>query len=115
MFHAVNIFLHIGVTLLVYKILLHLKIHPWPACTGALLFAIHPVQVEPVVWVTSIKDMLYGCFGLLAIWRLLVSLGERANSQRETRFGAGLGNYLFATVLLYFGDALKADGRDPAS
>jgi tetratricopeptide (TPR) repeat protein len=37
------------------------------AGSGALLFALHPVQVEPVAWVTSLKDLGAGLFSLLAM------------------------------------------------
>jgi tetratricopeptide (TPR) repeat protein len=98
-FHTVNILLHIGVTLLVFQLLLCLKLPPWPACGGALLFAIHPVQVEPVVWITSIKDLLYGTFALLAIWRLLVSLDSPADAlEPDASRGRSLRNYLAATL-----------------
>jgi tetratricopeptide (TPR) repeat protein len=98
-FHAVNILLHVGSTLLVFQILLHLEIRPWPACAGALLFAIHPVQVEPVVWITSIKDVLYGSFGLLALWRLLIALGSPLETGEPiSHLNSVLANYIFATV-----------------
>ncbi len=102
-FHTVNLLLHMGVTLLVYQLLLYLRIRPWPACGGAMLFAIHPVQVEPVVWITSVKDLLYGTFALLAIWRLLVSLEDRSGGAQPHAAGganatSGLGNYLLATL-----------------
>jgi Tfp pilus assembly protein PilF len=32
-----------------------------------MLFAVHPLRVEPVVWVAARKDMLSGFFGLLAL------------------------------------------------
>ena len=86
-FHTVNIVLHIGVTLLVYQLLLCLELPPWPACGGACCLRLHPVQVEPVVWITSIKDLLYVTFALLAIWRFLVSLGPPANPSEHDAAG----------------------------
>jgi Flp pilus assembly protein TadD len=98
-FHIVNILLQIEVTLLVYQLLLYLKIREWPACAGALVFGIHPVQVEPVVWITSIKDLLYGTFGLLAIWGLLVSLDSPSDSSEPTSDRArARRSYFFATL-----------------
>ncbi len=67
-FHAANVVLHAGNALLVGAILLHLLGATWPACAGALLFAVHPVQVEPVAWVTGAKDLLGVFFALLATW-----------------------------------------------
>jgi len=112
-FHTVNILLHIGVTLLVYRLLVYLQIRPWPACAGALLFAIHPAQVEPVVWITSIKDLLYGTFGLVAIWRFLVSLGHTvgtADGEPELDPRRALCNYLFATLCFVLAMLSKPTG-----
>ncbi|MBN1672254.1 MAG: tetratricopeptide repeat protein [Kiritimatiellae bacterium] len=41
------------------------------AAAGALLFALHPLQAEPVAWVTGGKDLLSGLLGLTALWLLL--------------------------------------------
>lgn len=57
------------------------------AGAGALLFALHPVQVEAVAWVSGLRDVLSGTLGLLAI-RLA----------GETRRGAALGAFA-ATAL----------------
>ncbi len=43
----------------------------WAACVGALLFASHPVQVEPVAWATGMKDVLSGFLSLVAVWQYL--------------------------------------------
>ena len=34
----------------------------WTACVGAVLFAVHPVQVETVAWASGMKDLLCGLF-----------------------------------------------------
>lgn len=54
----------------------------WPAAAGALLFAVHPVQVEAVAWVTGLKDVLSGFFVLLALWQYLK---RHAGPEREVR------------------------------
>ncbi len=104
-FHRVNLVLHVGVTLVVYQLLLCCRVRPWPACGGAMLFAIHPLQVEPVVWITSIKDLLFCGFGFLAIWRFLAAIDAvpatpASDATPRDRRGQGLGNYLFATICL---------------
>jgi len=37
------------------------------AAVSALLFAVHPLRVESVAWVTERKDVLSGCFFMLAV------------------------------------------------
>jgi len=41
----------------------------FPAMAGALLFALHPIQVETVAWITSLKGLGGAFFSLLAVDR----------------------------------------------
>lgn len=74
-FHQANIFLHICNILLLYGILKLIlrgsskdpERIEWAACLGALLYGIHPLQAEPVIWISSLKDVLCGFFSLLAL------------------------------------------------
>jgi Flp pilus assembly protein TadD len=77
LFHATNLFIHLGTTLIVYQILRLLRFARWPACAGALVFGIHPLQVEPVAWTSALKDVLCGVFAMGAIWMYLRSRGFR--------------------------------------
>lgn len=70
-FHAANIVVHAMTVLVVFAILRLLLKRDWPAAGGALLFALHPVQVGPVAWVSELKGLLGGLLGLLAIWQYL--------------------------------------------
>src|SRR5580698_3529873 len=45
-FHAASLLTHIATVLVVYTLLKFLFQRRWAACAGALLFALHPVQVE---------------------------------------------------------------------
>jgi tetratricopeptide (TPR) repeat protein len=44
---------------------------PWPAAAAALLFALHPLQVEAVAWTSGLKDLLYALFSLMALYLYL--------------------------------------------
>ena len=60
-----NILLHMLASYLVFS--LSLLIFPeryWQAIITACLFAIHPIHVESVAWISCRKDTLYSCFFL---------------------------------------------------
>ncbi len=66
-FIATNIFFHALNTILVFLFIKKLNGEKlWGAFTVALIFGIHPMHVESVVWVSERKDVLYGFFFLLA-------------------------------------------------
>lgn len=71
LFHTTNIIIHILSILVVFSILRLLIKNDWAAWAGALLFAIHPVQVEPVLWITGLKNVLSGFLSLVAVWQYL--------------------------------------------
>ena len=64
-YHLVNIFLHGLCAVVMLQILLRLKIPG--AWLAAGLFALHPVQVESVAWISELKNTLSGLFFFCAI------------------------------------------------
>ncbi|NIA06523.1 MAG: tetratricopeptide repeat protein [Actinobacteria bacterium] len=64
-FHVVNVLLHIANALLVWMICRRLEIG-WGWLIAAV-FALHPVAVESVAWITERKNVLSGLFYLLAV------------------------------------------------
>lgn len=67
LYHVNNILLHILNVLILFFIIKKLFKSFFVAYVVAILFAIHPVNVEVVSWVTSRKDTLYSFFFLLSI------------------------------------------------
>lgn len=72
LFHAANLLVHLLAVLAAYQLLFVLTKRRWAACAGALLFAVHPVQVEPVAWVAGMKDVLSGLLSLIALWQYVL-------------------------------------------
>ncbi|MBF0619606.1 MAG: hypothetical protein HQL19_05510, partial [Candidatus Omnitrophica bacterium] len=62
--HLINILLHTGVVWLVLVLGRRLGLSAMAAFVAALVFAVHPMRVESVVWVTERKDVLYAVFYL---------------------------------------------------
>ncbi|MGO8674063.1 MAG: tetratricopeptide repeat protein [Capsulimonadaceae bacterium] len=87
-FHAVNYILHIINALLVFALLFTALRKSLPAAAGALLFALHPMQVESVAWVSELKGVLCGTFALGSVWLYLL-YARNSTDTRWTYYGIG--------------------------
>jgi hypothetical protein len=80
-FHIASILLHLASALLVFAILRLLVSSDVAACAGAVLFAVHPVQVESVAWISGMNTPLFAMWSLLAIWLYLLSVRAKTPDQ----------------------------------
>ena len=66
-YHVTNVLLHVANTLLVFAFLANATGKQIRSAFVAALFALHPLHVESVAWVTERKDVLSTLFGLLSL------------------------------------------------
>jgi protein O-mannosyl-transferase len=65
--HATNVILHTLAVLLLYWVLRQMTGEAWKSALVAALFAVHPLHVESVAWVSERKDILSAVFFFLML------------------------------------------------
>ena len=65
--HLTNLLVHLTATLLLYLLVIRLAGNRMTAAIAALVFGIHPVHIEPVVWVSGVTEPLLGALLLGAM------------------------------------------------
>lgn len=95
--HLTNVLLHALSVLLLYAFLRRATGAIWRSALVASLFALHPLHVESVAWISERKDVLSGFLWFLTLW-LYMRYTERQN----------IGRYLFVVAAFSFGLMAKA-------
>jgi Tfp pilus assembly protein PilF len=80
-FHAASLILHLANCALVYFILRKLSKNTIGSTLGALLFALHPLQVESVAWSSELRGLSAAFFSFAIILLYLTEL-ENANEKK---------------------------------
>lgn len=70
-YHLTNILIHIANSSLVFLLLLRLTSRYGASLMVTILFAIHPMHIEPVAWISGRKELISTFFGILAVWAYL--------------------------------------------
>ncbi len=89
-YHLTALLLHAANTVLVFLLFRRMTGATWRSAFVAALFAVHPLHVEPVAWVSSRKDVLSTFFGLLALlfyarYAKKVASGESPHPASDSR------------------------------
>ena len=79
--HLTNVSWHVLATLFLFAFLHRATGARWRSALVAFLFALHPLHVESVAWVTERKDVLSATFWFLALWAY-VRYTERPSTAR---------------------------------
>lgn len=94
-YHTVNLFVHLAAVSVVFLLLRQILRDDIGAFVGAMFFALHPLQVESVAWVSGLKGLLGGLFSLtsLCLYLRFVSLPDGAGRQRYLYYFLAVGSF----------------------
>lgn len=81
-YHALGLLLHAFNAVLVFTLFHRMTGHRWAAFFAALLFAVHPMQVEAVSWAAALSTVLFSSFYLLSLVAYLKWLQHDAVATR---------------------------------
>ena len=105
--HLTNVLLHAANAILLFLALRKMTGAMWRCAFVAAVFAIHPLRVESVAWVTERKDVLSGLFFMLTLWayagyarnRVAKDQNQKSESGRALSF---LGSPSYWLALFFF-------------
>ena len=100
-YHILNVLMHAGSAVLLWRVLRQLGVRG--AWLGAVLWALHPVMVQSVAWVTELKNTQSCLFYLLSIycflnWEKQSQITQTSRVEVSLMFGLSLLCFVLATL-----------------
>jgi protein O-mannosyl-transferase len=83
--HLGAIVLHVGAVLSVFWLTCKLNLEYWTAALAALIFAFHPIHIEPVTWVSAASDTMVTLFATLSFTAYLNGRDPETEKRSEWR------------------------------
>lgn len=99
-FHVENVALHAANAVVLFILLWRLTRAQWRSAIVAALFALHPMHVESVAWISERKDVLSTFFGLLALLAYVQYVEQSKVQSPKSKIWHPLALFLFALGLL---------------
>lgn len=97
-YHATGVLIHAINSALAFFLLHRLTGSLWRSGAAAVLWAIHPLRVESVTWISERKDVLCVMFGLLSL--LAYERYVRESPYRRRRLGWNAATWVFMALSL---------------
>ncbi len=79
--HLVNVLIHAISSVLLFALLKRMTGAKWESAFVAFVFALHPLHVESVAWISERKDVLFAFFWFLTTWLYLDFLDKRTGAK----------------------------------
>ncbi len=95
--HLINVLYHAANAVLLFLVMKRMTGTMWRSWMVAGLFALHPLRVESVAWISERKDVLSAFFWLLALWTYV----RHTEECRGQGSGIGRWKYYGLTLLLF--------------
>jgi protein O-mannosyl-transferase len=97
-YHVINLFLHVVEAFLIWLILRKLSVPG--AFLAALIFTVHPVNVESVAWIAQLKNLMCMLFVLLSIFCYLQSETQPPPTKNR-KYLRAVDYWYFLSLLLF--------------
>ena len=98
--HLVNLGFHLANTLLLFAVLRQMTAAVWRSAFVAALFALHPLHVESVAWLSERKDVLSTLFFLLTLRAYVCYVGQPKVQSPKSMAFYGLALLFFVLALM---------------
>jgi tetratricopeptide (TPR) repeat protein len=83
--HLGAVLLHVGAVAAVFWLARWLRLEYWTAALAALIFALHPIHIEPVTWISAASDTMVTMFAALAFAAFLNGRDTERNPGQKKR------------------------------
>ena len=82
--HLGAVLLHVGAVAAVFWLARRLGLEYWTAALAALIFALHPIHIEPVTWISAASDTMVTMLAALAFAAFLKGRDTARNPERNS-------------------------------
>jgi tetratricopeptide (TPR) repeat protein len=86
--HLGAVLLHAGAVASAFWLARKLRLEYWTAALATLIFALHPIHIEPVAWVSAASDTMVAMFSALAFGAFLSARDAAEKKRTAWRFAS---------------------------